>query len=368
MKKIRVNIPRHPYDILIGYEIFSDIGAYLKELFPNKSVFIITNATVAILYLKLLIKSLKRNSFNNVCIYQMPDGERHKNIVQWNKVIHSLTNFDNSQNKEVFIINLGGGVVGDLGGFAASTYHRGIDYVQIPTTLLACVDSGIGGKVGINYANFKNCLGNFWHPKLVFIDIALLHTLNERQFKSGLAEVIKYGIAFDDCLFDYIEKKLICNKIFKKNVLIHICESCYRLKTKIVEQDPDDTENIRILLNYGHTIGHAIESASHYSYTHGESVSIGIVCANDLARTLGMLSNDVCERIETTLKNAELPINIMNCNLDEILKAMHNDKKFIHGTNRFVLLNNKNDICAAQIVEDIPNNIIRRVLKKRIIS
>jgi len=362
MDKISVKLAQHPHDILVGYDVLGTFGNSLKRLNIGQSPYIITSTKIGRLYLDTLIRSLKSAGFHEVGAYVMPDGEKHKNLVQSHKILAKIAEFDNSQNKKLFIINLGGGVVGDLGGFVAATYHRGTPYVQVPTTLLAFVDCGVGGKVGVNLGKFKNCVGAFWHPKLVFADLSLLKTLSKRQFKSGLAEVIKYGISIDPDLLYYIEKNYMNILNLEKEYLFHISKTCYRIKVEIVEKDDTDTKDIRIVLNYGHTIGHAVESASKYSFTHGESVSIGMVCANDIAVKLGLLSKEDAERAEAILTKMNLPMHIKNCRIQDILESMRNDKKFVHGKNRFVLLQK---IGKTVIREDIPVEIIQKVLKDR---
>ncbi len=364
MDKINVNLLNHPHDILLGFNTLKDAGVYLKRLKIGDSVFIITSPRIGRLYENILIKSLNKAGLNDIAVYHLPDGERYKNTTQWQKTIGKIALFDNSENKKLFIVNLGGGVVGDLGGFVAASYHRGINYVQIPTTLLAFVDCGVGGKVGVNFGKFKNSVGAFWHPKLVFADISVLSTLSKRQFKSGLAEVIKYGVSLDSSLLSYLEKnyKDILSLDFKK--LLKISKICYEIKARIVERDHRDNKNIRVVLNFGHTVGHAVESASKYSYTHGESISIGMACANDIAVEINLLEKSTAYRIEEILNKMKLPTKIKNCNLSDILDSMKNDKKFIHSKNRFVLLT---DIGKTRICEDVPARIIKKVIKSRLI-
>ena len=357
-----MKVPNYEYNILIGCNNILVLGKELRRLAIGKSIFLITSPRIGKLYQKLVLKSLRGAGFDDIAVYHLPDGEKNKSIVQHSKVLDKLANFDDGQSKKIFIINLGGGVVGDLGGFVAGVYHRGIPYVQIPTTLLACVDSGVGGKVGVNLFRYKNSVGMFWQPRLVFVDIVLLKTLSKRQFKSGLAEVIKYGISLDAELFDYIECRWEELRLDNSAAILRISEKCYKIKVGIVVRDVRDTKDIRIMLNYGHTIGHAIESASRYAFTHGESVAIGIVCANDIAVRLGVLRGEVSDRIETLLMSMKLPTRIKNCGITDILDSMVNDKKFIHGKNKFILLR---DIGKCIIREGIDHKLIRDVIEHR---
>lgn len=362
MHRIHVNLPNAPHDILVGFDTLRSIGMELAKLDLGESVFVISSPRIAKLYEKPLLAGLRRGGFRDVEVFHLPDGERNKNMAQWEKILTRIAKFDKGEARRFFVVNLGGGVVGDLGGFVAGAYHRGTPYVQVPTTLLACVDCGLGGKVGVNLGKFKNCVGMFWQPRLVFADLSLLKTLNKRELKSGLAEVIKYGASLKKPLFSFLEKHWEDIVTTRKEVLLEISRECYKIKTDIIVKDAGDSKNIRVVLNYGHTIGHAVESASGYSYRHGESVSIGMVCANDIAVRLGMLNQAVADRIERLIQKVGLPTRIKSCRLDDILSAMANDKKFVNGRNRFVLLE---DIGKTKIVEQINRRTIKQVIRKR---
>jgi 3-dehydroquinate synthase len=270
--------------------------------------------------------------------------------------------FSGAREKKVFVVNLGGGVVGDLGGFVAATYNRGINYVQIPTTLLAFVDCGIGGKVGINFNGAKNIIGAFHQPSLVFADLSFLETLSKRELRSGLAEVVKYGVIQSPKLFEFVEKNV--DKIFSldKAVIQEIAVESYSIKADIVARDEFDRKGIRARLNFGHTIGHAVESASRYAYRHGESVSIGMVCANDIAVMRGLLSNGDAARVENLLVKIGLPVRMKNHNLSEILEFFWRDKKFVNGKNKFVLAS---QIGKTRIVDDVPMRVVERAIRNR---
>jgi 3-dehydroquinate synthase len=364
MFTIPVRLRDYPHQILIGADCLGQVGVQIKKLGIGSSAFIITNTTIAALYQKPLLKSLAKAGIRDWAIFRLRDGEKYKNQLEWQKALAMLAAFDNGENKKVFIINMGGGVVCDLGGFVTATYHRGIAYVQIPTTLLACVDSGVGGKVGVNLGKYKNSVGAIWQPRLVFADLALLKTLKLRQIKSGLAEVIKYGISMDPALLAFVNghsrEILACEKA----ALLQICRKSYQHKVAIVEQDVRDKKDIRIVLNYGHTIGHAVESASRYAYTHGEAVAIGMACANDIAVALGRLKKSTADACEAIIQKAGLPTRIKNCRLQDILESMKNDKKFIHNANRFVLIS---AIGRTKIVENIPHALIKKVVTRRML-
>lgn len=362
MEKIRVNLKNNFYEIVIGFNIIRNIGAYINKIAVGNSPFIITSPKIGKLYAELLVRALRKHGFKNIKIAYVPDGERYKNWNSYKNLLEELISFDTGFDKKVFVINLGGGLIGDIGGFVSATYRRGIDYIQIPTTLLACVDSGVGGKVGIDFKNVKNALGSFHQPKMVFADLSLLKTLPERDIKSGLAEVVKYGIIEDKDMFTYLEGN--CDKILEmdKNSLMYIICNSYRIKARIVEKDEKDKIGIRAKLNYGHTIGHAVEAASEFVCRHGEAISIGMVCENDISFRLNLIEKNVCSRIENLLIKIGLPVKIKNCELDDIMKYFWHDKKFIHGRNRLALAR---DIGKVEIVEDISLKIIKEVLKKR---
>lgn len=365
-EKIRIkliNKADRSYNVVIGSNILDEIGNIVKGLDIGKDIFIITDRKVAGLYIQRLTKSFKSAGFNKIGEIEISEGESSKTWNTYGKILEKLHDFDRHQEKKIAIVTLGGGVVGDMGGFAAGTYRRGINYIQIPTTLLGQVDCGLGGKTGINLKEAKNLLGLFWQPKLVFMDLTTLSTLNIREMRSGLAEVIKYGVIKDLRLFRYVEKHL--EQILDCDIacLKHIVLTCVKIKAKITEIDERDEKDIRIILNFGHTIGHAIEAASDYKvYTHGEAVSIGMLCAGEIAVRLGLFTNKDFLRLDNLIQRAELPKEIRKCSLQDLMKSMRHDKKFVGGVNRFIL---PVKIGEVKIVRDIKENLIKDVIKKR---
>ncbi len=363
LKKLAVNLENGKgYNILIGYDIISKVGRNIKRLNLGDNIFLITSPNIGKLYVKSLVDGLKYIGYKHLIVKYVPDGERYKNIKSYEKLIDQISLFGINDDKKIFIINLGGGVIGDLGGFVAATYKRGINYIQIPTTLLAFVDCGIGGKVGVDLKNTKNIVGSFYQPKLVYADLSLLKTLNKRELKSGLAEVVKYGVIHSPKLFEFVENNI--DKIFllDKKIIEKIVIESYSIKADIVSKDEFDTKDIRIKLNFGHTIGHAIEAASKYAYRHGEAVSIGMVCANDIAVKLGLLDKNIAARIENLLIKIGLPVKIKKVKLSEIIYYFWRDKKFVNGVNRFIFAKG---IGKVKIVENIPINIVKAVIKSR---
>lgn len=358
MKSIRVCLNKRSYDIIVGTNILSSFGRYLKKLEFGKDAVIVTNPTITKTWGKRLSNLLNRDGFN-VKFQEVPDTEKSKSIKTCLELLNGIAG--HSKLKRVFIIAFGGGVIGDLAGFIASIYKRGISYVQLPTTLVAQADSAIGGKVAIDLKVGKNLAGAFYQPRLVFSEIDFLSTLPQKQLIEGLSEVIKYGVIKDRELFEFIEENL--GKILRldrKSLEFIVCR-CSQIKARIVEQDEFDKLGIRAALNYGHTIGHAIEAASGYSklYSHGKAIGLGMVAANFISRELGLISDNTCGRIENLLKRAGLPTRLKDIKPSNIYKAHLYDKKFIHGKNRFVL---PLRIGGVKIIEGIPENIIKRAI------
>jgi 3-dehydroquinate synthase len=336
VKKVRVSLPNKPYDILIGDGLISRAGAILKRLRLGKSAVVITNKRLADLYGKKLKDSLNRSGMD--CkILLVPDSEKAKSDRVFISILDKIGSYDS--NRAPFLIALGGGVVGDLTGFTAAVYKRGIPYVQIPTTLLAQVDSSIGGKTAIDLRAAKNLAGSFYQPRVVISDISTLESLPARQVRSGLAECIKYGVIKDAGLFKYLEKNHKKALALDKNVLKHIIHRCSRIKASVVASDEFDKKDKRVILNYGHTVGHAIEGACGYSqkYNHGEAVAIGMICAALIASRLGMLEMSDASRIEALIRKCSLPTRISGLKLSRIYDSLLRDKKFMGGKPRLVL-------------------------------
>jgi 3-dehydroquinate synthase len=361
MKKIAVNLGQRSYDILVGYKIIEGLGPYLQKLAIGQDAVIISNPTIHHLHGGHLQSILSRRGFSTR-FYLVADSERSKSEKVCFDLVNKIAAYD--VKKRIFIVAFGGGVIGDLVGFIASVYKRGIPYIQIPTTFLAQVDSAIGGKTGIDLAVGKNLIGSFYQPRMVMSDLSFLRTLSLKQIKNGLAEVIKYGIIKDAQLFGYVEKNY--KNILNLNIecLRHIVCACSRIKAKIVEQDEMDSSSKRAILNLGHTIGHAIEAAACFKeYTHGEAVAIGIVCACGISVKLGLMDASSAKRVENLLTKVGLPTSCINLKMADILHAQSHDKKFIHGKNRFVL---PRRIGSVTIKEGIPANLIENVLKRRV--
>lgn len=326
MDTIKLNLKNRSYNIKIGKGILKEIEF---QKFGASKYVIITDSNVKKLYGKKLQK-LIRNQECQVGLFDFPAGENSKNLTQVERIGRKLIKEEFDRNS--MIIALGGGVVGDLAGFVASFYERGIAYIQIPTTLLAQVDSSIGGKTGADIPEGKNLFGSFYQPKAVFIDIEFLKTLPEEEIKNGLAEVIKYGMIQSYELFEHLEQNFSKRndgfylKIIKKSVAI---------KAKIVEKDERE-EELRKILNYGHTIGHAIEAAEEYKISHGGAIGLGMVYEGEISNRLGLLNKKDLERQNRLIQNVGLPITYKG-NLDNLIEIMKRDKKAKSEEINFVL-------------------------------
>ncbi len=336
MRIVQVSLGDRSYAIKVGGGLLPRLGAACAQLKLGQRCAVITDSNVGKYYAAVALKSLSAAGFEPVLI-TVPAGETSKRVALVEKCYDQLA--AQRLERKSFIIALGGGVVGDLAGFVAATYLRGIPFVQVPTSLLAQVDSSVGGKTGVNLRAGKNLVGAFYQPKLVLCDLDTFKTLPEREFISGLAEVIKYGIIYDAKLFAQLERDL--PKILKRDpkILAQIVARCCEIKADVVGQD--ETENgLRAILNFGHTIGHAIENSSGYGkYLHGEAISIGQVAAAKLSgKILGLSVNEV-ERIEKLFTRAGLPVQIkLNpSSRKKLFAAMLLDKKVSAGEVKFVL-------------------------------
>ncbi|MFA5100422.1 MAG: 3-dehydroquinate synthase [Candidatus Omnitrophota bacterium] len=359
MKTIRVNLGARSYPIHIGTGILRSAGRLLAAQAIGSDAYIITNTTVQKKYGVLLLSSLQSAGISARVKY-IADTEKAKSLATAAAVLEDLARFD--RKKRVFIIALGGGVVGDLAGFVAAIYKRGIPYIHIPTTLLAQVDSSIGGKTAVDLPEGKNLVGAFYQPRAVIADIALLKSLHIRQLRQGMAEVIKYGLIKDRQLFVFAEKNI--KRILSGNTqaLSYIVGRCAAIKADIVSRDEREERAMRTLLNFGHTIGHAIEAAGAYgAYGHGEAVALGMLVAADISRQMKLLDAKSQERIRQMILSAGLPVKLRGVSLQKIISVHYRDKKFIAGRNRFVLLSG---IGKAKVVENVSLLIIQRSLEQ----
>jgi len=360
MHTIKLDLKERSYSIIVGNNIMKFLPGYLKKLRLGSDAYIITNAAIKKRFGTTLENTLKQSGFS-VRFKLVPDTEKSKSIEMSSRVIEDIAQYD--LGRRIFIIAFGGGVIGDLAGFIASVYKRGIPYIQIPTTLLAQVDSSIGGKTAVDLSEGKNLVGAFYQPRLVSSDVRFLATLEQRQIRAGLAEVIKYGIIKDPQLFSFLENKFNAVLARKLSALEFIVRRCSSIKAGIVQRDEREEKRLRTILNFGHTAGHAIEAASNYKrYNHGEAIALGMLIATGISERLNLIEEKVSRRIEELIKKVGLPTRINRISLESIINAHYRDKKFIGTKNRFVLING---IGRTKIVENIPLEIIKTEIRKR---
>ncbi|SNX52699.1 3-dehydroquinate synthase [Thermoanaerobacterium sp. RBIITD] len=355
MQIVNINLKEHSYPIYISKGMLNNLSCYIEKHLRSNKIFIITDSNVSNLYLNILEKSLELSG-NNTFHTIIKAGEESKNLETIKELLEEC--YRHELLRDSTIIALGGGVVGDIAGFVAATYMRGIDFIQVPTTLLAQVDSSVGGKVGVNLKNGKNIAGAFHQPKAVFIDTGVIKTLNKREIRGGLSEIIKYGIIRDADLFNYIEYNLSEILNLNDDMISHLIKRSCEIKGEIVSIDEKEN-NLRAILNYGHTIGHAIEALTGYKkYIHGEAVAIGMVCAAKIALNRKYIDVSYYERIKSLLKASGLPINYGNLNKNDIVNLIKHDKKNRESKIKFILPKCPGKVDIFDVTEDEILNIL----------
>lgn len=358
MQELEVSLNERSYHIKIASGILNDAGTLLRGISKSDKVMLVSNPTVYPLYGKKTVDSLENAGFK-VHAALMPDGEIYKSMEEALKILDE--GLACGLERGSTIAALGGGVVGDLAGFAAAIYQRGIDFVQLPTTLLAQVDSSVGGKVAVNHPRGKNLIGAFHQPRLVIVDIETLDTLEERDYYSGLGEVFKYGIVYDKSFFSYLEEHVDQIAARDKECLTDVIYHSCRIKSEIVAQDERE-EGLRAVLNLGHTFGHAIEQLTGYNvYRHGEAVAMGTIAAIYLAWDEGLLAEDEACRIKELYRRTGISTVFPNLNPEEVYQVMLSDKKVINGRLRLVLPSGIGDFT---IKDDCSKEKILAAIKK----
>ena len=360
MEIVKIDLGERGYDICVGSKLISQEDLLLKHIL-NKNLAIITNATVGPLYLEKLKKVLTNSK--SIIEIVLKDGERYKNQESLDLIYETL--LKNKYGRDSVLIALGGGVVGDITGYAAATYMRGIDFIQVPTTLLSQVDSSVGGKTGINHALGKNMIGAFYQPKLVVIDVDCLQSLPEPELSAGLAEVIKYGLIRDFAFFEWLEKNMDC--LLRKNsdcLIEAIIRSCKNKAQVVAEDEFETAKGIRAMLNLGHTFGHAIETALGYGkWLHGQAVAAGMVMASNMSMLMGFIDEKDFKRIKKIIDSAGLPINPPDISQAQFLDLMASDKKNKDGKISLVLLRSLGEAFQTQ---DYDIKILEKTLKTKI--
>jgi 3-dehydroquinate synthase len=333
----------------ITYDITIDA---LPQLTFDTKVAIITNPTVAEYHLDTLLAHIKAPQLDVVMI---PDGEEYKTLETIENILNEL--FEHKLDRKSLLIAFGGGVIGDMTGFTASLYQRGIDFIQVPTTLLSQVDASVGGKTGVNNKYGKNLIGAFYQPKAVYIDPVFLKTLPPREFAAGIAEIVKMAVMFDKSYFDFLQEADLSDEEVLKEAIRRSVE----LKAWVVNQDEKEA-GIRAVLNYGHTFGHVVENETNYTtYLHGEAVAIGMVMANALAVKLGLFREEEAQKVKVLLERSSLPTQYNIKDVDAFYEHFFLDKKSANNSIKFILPNGMGNY---KIVTDIDESIVKRVLQQ----
>ncbi len=352
--RVPIGLGQRSYDIVIGCGTLGDAASW-QGLPDSSSALIVTNTTVGPLYAATLARCLGQRH-RHVLQIELPDGEAHKDWRHLNLIFDRL--LTEGCDRQTVLYALGGGVVGDMAGFAAACYMRGVPFVQVPTTLLAQVDSSVGGKTGINHPAGKNMVGAFYQPARVICDLDLLGSLPPRELSAGLAEVIKYGPIADPAFLDWIEANIDALRSGDKPALAHAVRRCCEIKAGVVGQDEREA-GLRAILNFGHTFGHAIESALGYgAWLHGEAVGCGMVLAAELSARLGLIEPLFVDRLSRLIERAGLPVQAPRIPMQRWLQLMRVDKKAQAGQIRFVVING----IGSAAVRSAPDDLVAEVI------
>ena len=347
--RIHVGLTDRPYDILIGAALSDHLDEALAACGNVTHTITITDDRVKPLHAEPLA-ALLEDRIGRSDMISVASGEQTKSLRQFAELCQQL--LDLGADRKTLIVACGGGVVGDLAGYVAASFARGLRFMQAPTTLLAQVDSSVGGKTGVNLPAAKNMVGAFWQPTSVLISIDALKTLGDRDYRAGLAEVVKYGVIQDEAFFAKLEQSAAAINQRDPQVLEEVVARCCRLKADVVEGDEREETGLRAILNYGHTFCHALEAVTDYGhFLHGEAVAIGMLCASTLAERLGRISSDVTERQHQLLTELQLPTQFHDLDIDGLMAAMMRDKKVSHGKLRFILPTRMGHV---ELVDDVP--------------
>ena len=355
VETVDVRLKDKAYPIRIGAGLLTSRTSYADAI-GGKDVLIVSDINVAAHYLAPLTETLASWRVESLVL---PAGEEQKTLETLSEILDRLA--DHSFHRDATVVALGGGVIGDLAGFAAACYQRGIAFIQAPTTLLAQVDASVGGKTAVNHRTGKNLIGAFHQPRAVVVDVCCLDTLDARQYRSGLAEVVKYGVGLDAGFFSWLESNMTALVDRQADVLTETVKRCCAIKAAIVVEDEFETGR-RALLNLGHTFGHAIEVASGYGeWLHGEAVSVGLVMATRLSVEMGLLDAESAERVSNLLRSAGLPVTAPAIGVARMEQWMGMDKKVAAGRRRFVVLDG---LGKARLTDEVPIDCLRKTLSE----
>lgn len=361
MRKVSVDLGANSYDISIGSDLAESIQAFIAEAGFSQKALVLSDSSVGKLYGKSVTDLLCRAGMKAE-LFCVDPGESAKSLQVADRVYTRAIELGLDRRSVIFA--LGGGVVGDLAGFIAATYMRGIAFVQLPTSLLAQVDSSVGGKVAVNHPLGKNLIGAFYQPKAVFMDLDMLRSLPKREIYTGLAEIIKYGIIEDQEFFAYLEDHADEILRMDKDALAHIVARSCEIKAEVVSQDEKEAGR-RMILNFGHTLAHAIESETRYAkYNHGEAVAIGMIGAAKISRELGLIGEEEVKRVKTLIRKFHLPVRAAGCSLAGMFAAIFHDKKTVNGNIQWIVMD---AVGSVQIEKNVPDAIVKHVIEEIII-
>lgn len=361
MRKVRVDLGKAGYDIFIGTDLSEALADFIKQSNLSQKALLISDTVVGSLYAEKILAVLKEAGLRAE-ILMVEAGESSKSLAVAEKIYTKAIEMGLDRKSAIFA--LGGGVVGDLAGFIAATYMRGIAFIQLPTSLLAQVDSSVGGKVAVNHALGKNMIGAFYQPKAVFMDLAMLNSLPKREIYTGLAEIIKYGIIYDQEFFSYLEENAEAIMRLEIETIVHIIARSCEIKAAVVSQDEKES-GLRIILNFGHTLAHAIESETGYAkYNHGEAVAIGMLGAAQISQKMGLIDEDKVKKVKTLIRKFHLPLKAAGCTVEKMFEIIFHDKKTVNGNVQWVLMN---AIGAVQVEKNVPDTLVKEVMADIII-
>ncbi len=358
MEKVKVELKENSYEILIGENLLEDVAKFTTLPQFTKKVLIVTDENIFNIYGEKLRKIFS-NYDTNFEMEIIPAGETSKSLAEAERIYTCA--IESNLDRKSIIVAVGGGVVGDLTGFVAATYMRGVNFVQVPTTLLSQVDSSVGGKTAVNHKLGKNLIGAFYQPKAVFIDVSTLKTLPEREIKAGLGEVVKYGIISDADFFSYLEKNI--EGILSRNVevLKKIIKRACEIKAEVVSRDEKES-GLRRILNFGHTIAHAIEEQTGYTkYAHGEAVAIGMIGAAYISQFLNYVDSEKVLRLKNLIESFGMYTHCEGCSVEGVYKLLFHDKKTVAGKINWVLMK---DFGSVEITDEVPEKVIKMALEK----
>jgi len=355
MATVQVSLGDRSYPIWIGEGLLGQ-GSLWRSVLAGRQVAVVTNDTVGPLYAEGLLATLRQEGLEPILV-TLPDGEVHKTMVVLGTVFDAM--MAHRMERGSTVVALGGGVVGDMAGFAAACYQRGVPFVQVPTTLLSQVDSSVGGKTGVNHPLGKNMIGAFYQPQAVLIDMAVLQTLPERELSAGLAEIIKYGASLDRAFFEWLEAHMPALRAREPSALVHAIERSCQIKAMVVAEDERESSGRRAILNFGHTFGHAIEAGMGFGqWLHGEAVGCGMVMAACLSEQLGQLAVADRDRIRRLVAAAGLPVEPPDWSSETYLEWMSHDKKTAAGQVRYIVLKGLGDAA----LQPVPSPVVAQAI------